>query len=163
MKIARSNCGSCSVNDRAIYICGGISKSNQTLNAIEFYNIFHNTWEIINTKLPEKLYGPGAISVKMDEILIIGGISKMNSASNHVFSLNLNSFQWKNLSKLNKARQLNDKIFYIDGRLYVCGGSSDANDAEVLDRREQNPKWKLINGYEHILQNQLFNWCAGFI
>ena len=106
MNIARTCAASVYCND-CIYIMGGISNSfsniiennlagfsNGFTNSIEKYEIFYDSWMILNTTLPVKLFQPGAVMVDNHQILVFGGeiSSEFKNLKTFVFNTRTQNF-----------------------------------------------------------------------
>mmetsp|Transcript_16477 Transcript_16477/g.16174 ORF Transcript_16477/g.16174 Transcript_16477/m.16174 type:complete len:156 (+) Transcript_16477:729-1196(+) len=73
MHLKRKDASSVAMNGELIYVFGGSSPEENTIDTIEKYNIKNNEWEIIPCKLPFFMSSQITLRVSSRTILILGG------------------------------------------------------------------------------------------
>lgn len=73
MNETRKNLGATVAGKNYIYIFGGANNHNSGLDTIEKFCIKKNQWEVLKTKIPNKIVSPICTAISGGMILIMGG------------------------------------------------------------------------------------------
>lgn len=79
------------IND-SIYVLGGFQ--NSVCNTIEKYNINNNTWTLLPTLLPEKIWQHGCFTLDSRRVLVFGGEKEVEEPSkvSYIYDITTESF-----------------------------------------------------------------------
>lgn len=122
MNIRKCAFGAASWKKEHIYTFGGFN-GNLRLSQIERYRIDDNRWTILKVELKEKLSNTAAIYTANEKILILGGGSDQGFILD-VFEFDCRREKVVNVSRMSEGRDLRNKLSYVNGSLYVCGGNT---------------------------------------
>ena len=166
---ARSQFGYTLCDEKSIYVVGGMSnlKKSGCIDSIEKYDIDRDVWTLLNVRLPLRLCGVSCIYYEDEKkIKIFGGSDSTKKSTRLVFEMELESTTGK-LRECNvmiKKRQMNNKAFMKDGKLYLVGGSVE-NDCETWRQFLTDDEMimeKSSFSYEDIMSGDLTNF-SGFL
>lgn len=73
MRECRKNASACSVTADTIYLFGGSSNSQQSLDSIEQYSVATNKWNTLSIAMPYALCFLTTFKLTHTKILILGG------------------------------------------------------------------------------------------
>ena len=75
---ARINFGIVCINEKFLYIFGGVDPKSKLMNSIERYNIDMNVWNIMRFKLPDPISNCIGACLSTNIICIFGGIRRIS-------------------------------------------------------------------------------------
>ena len=171
MNEARSHFGYTLFDGKFIYVVGGLGISKKLgpspIDTVERYDIEKDKWEMLPVRLPLRLSGVSCMYFEEEKkIKIFGGSDSINKSTKLVFELDIDSKGGKlrECNVMMKKRQMNNKIFLKDGRLYLVGGTNE-NDCEswrTYDTDEERVVEKALLSYDKVIKGDL-NYFCGFI
>lgn len=130
MKTTRSGASAVEYNGR-IYVIGGRSMNNNTLNTVALYDIATDTWDTETVPGFTHARYDAAAMVWKDKVFLIGGISWNNQVLKKVEVYDLVQNKWFDVHGLHKERT-GHTVVELSGHMFVIGG---------LKHKEQNDEY----------------------
>ena len=104
LKKERSQASACLFGTDQIFVFGGYSKEDGTLDTIERFNIRTKVIELLTLRIPSPLRRFQSMKISTKKILLIGGISTMGKHMDSVFCFDLEKeYTIEQLDKIDRA------------------------------------------------------------